>query len=146
MRTHSAYRSWRIWIAASVTALGCGGPDEPPPRVTLSLTGQVRRAEPAPAPLPGATVALRHFTGLLGNPVTITETTTDQDGNYHLTHTLTSVCEPQDNTTDWVEVSAQGYEPASSFTVEAGQFSDPPIYCTNDPQVIDFSLQPTSTN
>lgn len=131
-----------VWAAA----LGCGGPEEPHPTVTLSIHGQVLTAGPAPVAVAGTTVALRHFKGLLANPETLAETTTDQAGDYQLTYTFTSACEPQDNTTDWIEASADGYETASSFTLEAGQFSDPPIYCTGELQVINLSLQPISMN
>jgi len=129
------------WVAAWVTALGCGADHQGPyPTVTLSIHGQVLTADPAPAAVAGATVALRHFKGLLSNPETLAETTTDQTGNYQLTYSFTSVCEPQDNTTDWIEASADGYETAS--TSASPEFSDPVIYCTNEPQVINLSLQP----
>jgi hypothetical protein len=84
-------------------------------------------------------VALRHFKGLLSNPEILAETTTDQTGNYQLTYSFTSVCEPQDNTTYWIEASADGMTASTSASPE---FSDPVIYCTNEPQVINLSLQP----
>ena len=133
-------------MVAWFAALGCVGTDEPHPTVTLSIQGQVLTAGLAPVAVAGTTVALRHFMGLLSNPGTLAETTTDQAGNYQITYTFTSVCEPQDNTTDWIEASADGYETASSFTMEAGQFSDPPIHCTGEPQVINLSLLPISMN
>jgi len=40
-----------------------------------------------------------------------------------------------------IAVSASGYETKSTFSVVT-PFSDPPIYCTNDPQEINLSLNP----
>jgi hypothetical protein len=137
---------YHICVMTWVAALGCSGTDEPRPSVTLSIHGQVFTAGPAPAAVAGAAVALRHFKGLLDNPETLAETTTDQAGNYQITYTFTSACEPQDNTTDWMEASAEGHGTATSYTAEAGQFSDPPIHCTSDPQTINLALQPVSAD
>jgi hypothetical protein len=78
----------------------------------------------------------------LGNPETLVQTTTGEAGSYQLTYTFTSVCEPEDDSGDWIEASADGYETASTFASTTSGFSDPVIYCTNDPQVIDLTLQP----
>jgi hypothetical protein len=129
-----------LWILAGMTTLGCGGDQGPPPTVRLSLAGQVLSAEPLPVAIPGATVALRHFAGLLGDPETLLETSTDPSGNYQLIHEFTSTCEPQDNTTNWIEASAGGYQTASTYV--GPESSDPVIRCTNEAQVLNLSLQP----
>jgi len=125
---------------ASLAALGCG--DQGPPLGTpLSIRGQVLSADPTPVAVAGAIVALQYDTGFLEViPQTLAKTVTDQAGNYQFTK-FTSDCRL------WIETSADGYETASSFTSEGGQYSDPPINCTNDPQVINpqvinLSLQP----
>lgn len=140
MRARSANCRKLLWSLAWGAALGCGGDQGPFPTVRLSIQGQVLSADPTPVAVAGAIVALRHFKGLLGNPESLAETSTDQAGNYRLTYTSTSACEPTDNTTDWIEASADGYETASTFASPA--FSDPVIYCTDEPQVINLSLQP----
>jgi hypothetical protein len=89
-------------------------------------------------------VALRAFEGLTGSK-TLAHTTTGAAGGYQLSYVFTSVCGPQDNTLDWIEVSAEGYATTSTLTFDPSLPtwpSDPPIYCTSDPQVINLSLQP----
>lgn len=119
---------------------GCGNDQGPRPTVRLLLQGLVRSAEPTTPPIAGARVDLRQFQDILSDPHTIAKTTTDQFGRYELTHIFTSACEPEDNTTFWLEVSADGYESVSTFVVP--EFSDPMIRCTGTPQVIDLSLIP----
>ncbi len=133
-----------IWLLASIALLGCQEPGGPYPTVTIRLHGRVTSAGTAPLPIAGASVTM--LQGLGEVPETLAHATSDEAGTYRLSYTFTSVCEPQDNTTNWIEASAEGYETASAFTLEAGDFSDPPIYCTSEPQVINLSLQPLSAD
>lgn len=141
----SVYYAKLIGVSALVAALGCGGDQGPYPHITLTIRGQVLTADPTPIPVAGATVALREFLGLTSSQ-TLAHTTTGQTGNYQLTYTFTSTCGTQDNTLDWIEASADGYEIASTFSNDDPSLptwpSDPPIYCTNEPQVINLSLKP----
>lgn len=146
MWARSPYRGKLFWVLGWVAPLGCGEPHGPYPTVTLSIRGQVFTTAPIPVAVAGATVALREFKGLLTNPQTLAKTTTDQAGRYQVIYSFTSVCSPHDNTTNWIEASAEGYATASSFTTEEGQYSDPPIYCTSEPQVIDLSMEPIAVN
>ena len=125
MRARAVWCRKLLWILVWGAAVGCGGDDQGPP---------------PPVAVAGATVALRHFKGLLGSPETLAQTTTNQTGNYQLSYAFSSLCEPQDNTTDWLEVMADGYQSASTFV--SPEFSDPVILCTSEPQVINLSLQP----
>jgi hypothetical protein len=127
-------------MLGSVAALGCGGDQGPPPTIRLAIQGQILSADPIPVAVAGATVALRDFPGLLGDAETLAHTTADQAGNYQLTYSFTSACGPQDNTTNWIEASADGYESASTFV--SPEFSDPVIYCTSEPQVVNLTLKP----
>jgi len=115
MRARSAFhRSFLYSALASLPGLGCDAVSEPPPTVTLSFHGQVFSSGPTPVTIAGATVALRQG-ALQTTPKTLAETTTDQNGKYQLTHSFASRCEPQDTTPDWIEVSDNGYETASSY-------------------------------
>jgi hypothetical protein len=87
-------------------------------------------------------VKLREFEGVYTNPVTLTQRRTDEASQYTLQYSHTSVCTPQDRTLYWVEVSADGYDPRSTYTGPASDF-DPRIYCTEQIQLIDFALQRT---
>jgi hypothetical protein len=138
-------RSWKVATAKAATALGllaglgCGGDGGgPTPAVHLVIRGQVLSTDASPVPV-AANVALRDFEGLVGDPVTLAQTTADQAGRYQLTYTLTSQCGPQDNTTYWIEATAQDYQTA--LTLSLPDFSDPVIYCTDEPQVIDLRMQ-----
>ncbi len=144
MRASLAYYGKLIGALALVAALGCGGDQGPYPTVRLLIQGQIFSADPVPAVIPRATVALYHFQGLLGNPQIAARTTADHTGHYRLQHTYTSICEAPDEAGYWIEASAEGYETESTFTFD-NQYSDPPIYCTNEPQVINLSLQPFGT-
>ena len=76
-------------------------------------------------------------------------TTTDHTGSYQLNYSFTSICEESDRLLHWVEVSAQGYETATTFSNDDPNLStwpsDPPIYCTSSPQTIDLVMQPFGT-
>jgi len=72
---------------------------------------------------------------------TLTKVTTDQAGGYQLTYPFTSTCQTSEQTGYLIDVSAEGYDTKSTLSFDT-PFSDPPIYCTNDPQVINLSLQP----
>ena len=141
----SAYCGKLFWVLASVAPLGCGGDNQgPPASVRLLIQGQILSADPTPVAVAGATVALRTFQGL-DNSQTLVQTTNGQTGKYQLTYTFTSICEPQDKTLNWIEVTAEGYETASTFSADLSFQtwpSDPLIYCTRDPQVINLSLHP----
>ena len=145
MRAQSGNRRKFSWLLAWVAALACGGEQGPYPSVTLQVRGQVLTADPAPVAVPRATVSLNHFQGFLGNPQVVARTTADHTGRYQLRHPFTSICEPSDQSGYWIEASAEGYETASTYNSDPTLPtwpSDPPIYCTNDPQVIDLSLHP----
>lgn len=137
----AAHRTRLVWLLM-VGVLGCGdgGDQGPPPPVRLSIQGQVLSAEPSPLSVAGATVALRDFKGFESSQ-TLAQTTSSQAGRYQLTYTFTSLCKSPDQAGYWIEASAKGYEMRSTISFDT-PFSDPPIYCTNDPQVIDLSLQP----
>ena len=140
--TTGASRHWKLlWLLPAAAALACGGDHGPPPSVRLFIRGQILSADPTPAAIPRATVALYHFQGFLGNPQIAARTTADHVGHYELQYTFTSICEPSDQPGYWIEASAEGYETRSTFTFE-NQYSDPPIYCTSAPQVINLTLQP----
>jgi hypothetical protein len=93
----------------------------------------------------GATVGLWQFKGLTSNE-RIAHATTDHTGGYRLTYQFTSICEEADNLLYWLQVSAEGYQTASTFSNDAPGLptwpSDPPIHCTNSPQTIDFIIHP----
>ena len=127
-----------ITAVACAAAVACGGDEGPHPTVTLRIQGVIRSSDASAVPIQGATVALREFL----NPQVLAQTTTDHVGRYELQHTFTSVCEPADQLLDWIEASANGFQPASTFISNAGPYSDPPIYCTSEIQVIDLALQP----
>lgn len=139
MRARSAYHRTCL-VVASLAAFGCHKDQGPSPNISLSIQGQVLSADPVPVPIAGATVALWGFKGLLGNAQRLARTTTDPAGHYQLAYTFASECAPADNTTDWIEASAERYETATSHATSG--FSDPVIYCTNELQVIDLTLQP----
>jgi hypothetical protein len=145
MQSHSACCRELLWVLASVASLGCGGDHGPYPTVRLSIRGQVLSADPTPVAVAGATVSLRAFLGLSSSK-TLAHAITGQTGNYQLNYSFTSICEPQDNTLDWIEASADGYQNATTFSNDDPSLptwpSDPPIYCTNEPQVINLSLEP----
>jgi hypothetical protein len=90
-------------------------------------------------------VELRHFRGLFGDPEILEATATDRLGEYTLTYTINSFCDPEDNTTYWLEASADGYETASTFALTTPDFSDPVIRCTGTAQVINLSPIPFGT-
>ena len=140
MLTRSARCRKLLWGLASLAALGCGGDQGPHPSLRLSILGHVLSAEPAPVPVAGATVALREFQGLESSRILV-QTTTDQAGAYQLTYIFTSICKAPDQPGFWIEAAAERYEMKSTISFDV-PFSDPPVYCTNDPQTIDLSLQP----
>jgi hypothetical protein len=51
-------------------------------------------------------------------------------------------CRMTDEAGYWIEVSAAEYETKSTSSSDNPYFSEPPIYCTNDSQVINLFLQP----
>ena len=126
-----------VWHAA-----GCGGTTEPNPTVTLTISGTVTADENPTVPIPGATVELRKFKGVLTNPVTHARRQTDEAGQYTLQYTYTSICTEGARQSYWVNVSADGYDPQSTFTGPGYDF-DPPIYCREQTQTFDFALQRT---
>ena len=129
-----------ITAMGCAAAVACGGDEGPHPTVTLRLQGVIRSSDASATPIQGARVELR---GLLNQQQLLALTTTDHTGRYELQHTFTSTCEPADELMEWIEVSAVGFAPASTFTVSpAGGVSDPPIYCTSEIQVIDLALKP----
>lgn len=79
----------------------------------------------------------------------IAHATTDHTGSYQLTYSFTSICEESDRLLHWMEVSAEGYETATTFSSDDPSLptwpSDPPIYCTSSPQTIDLVIQPVGT-
>ena len=109
---------------------------------TITIRGQVVSAGPDPVPVAGATVRLQRFY----SPETVATTTRDAAGNYELSYVYpyASPCESTDDSTHILEVSAEGFVTATSAAAKPdGPFvSDPPIYCTSEPQVIDMSLEP----
>jgi hypothetical protein len=113
--------------------------------VTLSIRGHVLTADPVPEPVAGATVGLWQFEGLFSSEL-ITHTTTDATGSYHLNYSFTSICQESDRLLHWVEVSAAGYETATTFNNGDPNLptwpSDPTIYCSSSPQTIDLVMQP----
>lgn len=138
MRNYRKLARRMVTVVACAAAVACGGDEGPHPTVTLRIQGVIRSSDASATPIQGARIALREFL----NPQILVQTTTDHIGRYELQHTFTSVCEPADELVDWIEASADGFEPASTFTSEAGHYSDPPIYCTSEIQVIDLALQP----
>ena len=122
-------------------AIACGESNGPPPSVQLVLRGHVQSAEPTPVPVVSALVSLKTFLGLTSNQ-TLKTIHTDGLGNYELTYRFTSICQPEDATSDWLDVSAPGYETATTFAYVdvSGPVSNPVIHCTSTPQVIDFAL------
>lgn len=140
MRTRSAHCRKLPWGMASLAALGCGGDQGPHPTMHLSIRGHVLSTDPAPVPVAGTTVALREFQGLETSR-TLVQTTTDQAGAYQLNYTFTSICQAPDQPGFWIEAAAERYERKSTISFDQ-PFSDPPVYCTNDPQTFDLSLQP----
>jgi hypothetical protein len=109
---------------------------------TFTIRGQVTSSSATPVPIAGATVRLVRFY----NPETVATTTTDEAGNYELDYKYpyASPCEPTDDSSFILEASADGYQTATTAAPDPdGPFvSDPPIYCTSEPQVINLSLQP----
>lgn len=126
-------------LLGGFAVLGCGHDQGPPPAVTLSLQGQITSAGPNPLPIPGARVELRQWLRIRPEAWT----TSDHEGNYR----LQSTCNPELSSTQiWIEASATGYWMASSSSYPiTGHFSDPPIYCTSEPQVINLSLRAPPT-
>ena len=118
--------------------LSCAEPQGPFPTVTLLIEGTVTDADNPMIGVAGATVELQHFKGLLTNPETLSRATTGDKGQYTLRYSFISVCAPQNNTTNWLWVSADGYDPQTTYTFP--DFSTPVIYCTTDTQVINLSL------
>lgn len=140
MRARMAYCGRLVGALAWAAGSGCGDAG-PYPTVGISIEGDVTTAGPNPVAIPRATVVLREW--LSGHVVA--GTTTDQAGRYRLGYTFSSQCEPADETSDYVEAWAEGHEVARTFSTESGHFSDPPIYCTSEPQVIDLALRPFPT-
>jgi hypothetical protein len=140
MQTFLARHPKLIRTMALVAALGCGGDNGPHPSVTLSIRGQVLTIDPTPLPVAGATVRLLERWGY--PPISRAHSTTDQAGRYQLSYTFTSICQPSDETSLFIEASADKYETALTLSSDPEHFSDPPIYCATEPQVIDLSLQP----
>jgi hypothetical protein len=108
---------------------------------TFSIRGRIVTAGPSSLSVAGATVRLKRFY----NPETAATTTTDAAGNYELSYRYPSAspCEPTDDSGYVIEASAEGYITASSAVVEPDPFvSEPPIYCTSEPQVLNLSLEP----
>ena len=102
-------------MAIGATVLACGHDQGPYPTVHLSIRGRVLTADQVPAPVTGATVGLWQFKGLTSSE-RIAHSTTDHAGSYQLTYSFTSICEESDGLLHWVEVSAEGYETATTFS------------------------------
>ena len=144
MRVRPSYRGKVLRALAWAAALGCGGgggDQGPPPALTLTIQGQVVRAGQDPVPIPGASVLLREWL----EPDVRARVTTDAAGRYQLRYTYNTDCEPTDHPLMWLEASAEGYWLTSTASVLSGQWSDPPIYCTANPQTIDLSLRAPPT-
>lgn len=145
MRARSTNAARLLSCATCAAVLACGHDEGPHPTVHLSIRGNVLTADPVQAPVTGATVGLWQFKGLTSSE-RIAHTTTDQTGRYQLTYSFTSICDESDPLLHWVEASADGYETATTFSNDDPTLptwpSNPPIYCTSDPQTIDLVMQP----
>jgi hypothetical protein len=107
---------------------------------TLRISGTIAAAGPGGAPIAGASVRLVMFY----QGVTAASTTTDGAGHYQLTYTLRDA-QPCDSTVDIalvIEASADGYLTTTTESQDPDRtfVSDPPIYCTRDPQVVNLLL------
>ena len=133
-----------LLLTASVLMISCAEPQGPYPTVTLRIEGTVTDADNPVVGVAGATVELRHFKGLWTNPETLRRSATGANGHYILTYSFISICAPQDNSTYWLLVSADGYDPQSTQVVPdlstPAIYSTPVIYCTTETQVINLSL------
>jgi hypothetical protein len=130
----------RLFSAAlgGLAVLGCGDDQGPPTSVTLSIQGAITSAGPNTVPIPRVRVVLREW----WHAGPAAWTTTDHQGNYRIQYTCTpEVPELQ----AWIEASAEGYWMASSSTHSLDHWSDPPIYCTSEPQVVNLSLRSPPT-
>ena len=87
-------------------------------------------------PIAGATVQL--WQAWISTASNLAGTRTGASGRYGLSYSFTSVCAPSANTTDFLTVSAEGYDPQSTYTY--AEFSTPVIYCTSETQVINLTL------
>ena len=109
---------------------------------TLVIRGRIVAAGPTPVPVPGASVHLKRFY----NPEIVATTTSDAAGSYEVSYRYPSAspCDTSDDSGYVIEAAAVGYATATSAAPNPdGPFvSDPPIYCTGDPQVLDLSLEP----
>ena len=145
MRARSTNWVRLLCMAIGTTVLACGHDQGPYPTVQLSIGGHVLTADLVPAPVTGATVGLWQFKGLTSSE-RVAHATTDHTGSYQLTYSFTSICEESDRLLHWVEVSAEGYETATTFSNDDPNLptwpSDPPIYCTSSPQTIDLVMHP----
>lgn len=126
-------------LLGALAVLGCGHDAGPlPPPVTVSIHGQITNLGSNPQPIPGAKIELHEF----WHEQPAAWTTTDHEGNYRLEYTCSSEFS---ETQTWIEASAVGYWMASSSSGSADHFSDPPIFCTSEPQVINLSLRSPPT-
>jgi len=125
-----------LMLAACVLITSCAEPQGPYPTVTLRIEGTVAVADSPAVPIAGATVQL--WKAWVSTASNLTRTSTNANGRYSLTYSFTSVCSPSANTTDFLTVSADGYDPQSTYTYS--EFSTPVIYCTSETQVINLSL------
>jgi len=124
-------------LATCVLLTSCAQPQGPSPTVvTLRIEGTVTVADSPGVPIAGATVQL--WKTWQPRAPNLARTRTEVMGRYWLTYSFTSVCAPSDNTTHFLTVSADGYDPRSTYTFQG--FSTPVIYCTSETQVINLSL------
>ena len=130
-------------LATWALMTGCREPEGPYPTVTLRIEGTVTDADNPGVGVAGATVELRHFKGLLTDPETLSRASTDGNGYYTLTYSFTSVCTAEEDTLEWLEAVAEGYDTLSTL-VPFRESSAPPIYCTGKTQVINLSLKRSS--
>lgn len=126
-------------VLGGLAVVGCGDDQGPSPPVPVTVQGEITSAGPNPQPIPGARVELREF----WHERPAAWTTTDHEGNYRLEYTCSSEF-PETQT--WIEASAAGYWIASSGAYSPpNHWSNPPIFCTSEPQVINLSLRSPPT-